>query len=60
MNTSPLPLDTQAWILTFARRGWKMFKIARALQIDRVSVADCLDGWGIERARRRGRREVSE
>lgn len=53
-DTRPIPVHTQELILTYARRGWSVPKIARALVLDWYTVARCLDGWGMER-RRRGR-----
>lgn len=46
-----IPLDTQAMILTYARRRWPVARIARALHVHWTTVRRCVDAWGLARRR---------
>ena len=52
MRIGRLPVHTQEWILTLARRGWCVAQVARAMQMCPAAVARCLDAWGVARATR--------
>ncbi len=51
--TGPVPAHTQELILTYARRGWYVSRIAAALSMTWPGVRNCIDAWGVPRRKRR-------